>query len=338
MKIFKIYFLLFSLVLSGLISSDLASNASIQASPNQIIISLANIPANAKSLFVPLNISEPEKVDLYKVELKDIIVSSYVGSIQRDENQKILGISFASLRAKSLPEKLEAIVYIRPLTKKDEKFAKTNITINWDAPWTFSKPTRVIPKAFIGFNSLSLYSEKLENLDAEKEDRKRKSKRKEQESKDFYVKSLGQTLMRSERNINKEKEKVFNFPELKELGIFAYLPEGNIYERVYIPLALEDAQDLQIKSNDFSNGFVWRVINQNVLELSSSAPNAKLPNQSLITGKLTIKQSTEVLANRISTGLALSEPAEIIHGVSVSIVPNSISLDNSNFNPLNFFK
>ena len=338
MKIFKICFLLFSLVFSGLILTNSPSFSSIKASPNQIIIGVNNVPPNAKSLFIPLKISESERVDLYKVELKDIISSPYTGLIQRDENQKVLGISFASLRARSLPEKFEAIVYIRPLIKKDEKFTKTAITIDWDYPWVFSKPTRIIEKAFIGFNSLSLYSEKLENGNTDNEDRKRKKQRKDNESKDFYIKSLGQTLMRSERNANKSQEKTFNFPELRELGIFAYLPEGSSYERIYIPLALEEAQDLKIESSDFTNGFVWRVINQNVLELSSLSPSAKLPALVPITGKLIIKQSTEILENRVSTGLVLSEPAEIIQGVSVSITPRSISLENSNFNPLDILK
>ena len=57
-----------------------------------------------------------------------------------------------------------------------------------------------------------------------------------------------------------------------------------------------------------------------------------------IKGKLIIKQSTEILSNKISTGLVLSEPAEIIQGVSVSITPKSISLENSNFNPLDILK
>ena len=89
------------------------SFAAIEAEPKEINIVVSNVPVKVPSLFIPLKFSSND-LDLYQISLKDIFVRGYVANIERDEAKNVIGVSFASLRAGTLPEKLHAVIKVRP--------------------------------------------------------------------------------------------------------------------------------------------------------------------------------------------------------------------------------
>jgi hypothetical protein len=315
--------------------------ANIEAQPKEVLISVSNVPVNTPSLFIPLTLSSND-LDLYQIVLKDIFVRGYVASIERDEDKEIVGVSFASLRANTLPEKLEALIKVRPvkpIEKINGKAYPKSVQILWNQPWAYTATTKKLQDSYAGFNSLNLAS----NADeaTTKQDLKRKKRQKEDRDQDFYIKSFGQPLVRSQRNNRESKalENYSEFPLIKEVEFFAITPSTGNFDKLYIPFLVEEPKLLQIQAQDptWSQGVTVRVLENNLLEFVS-LQNTNLPNKALISGKLVIKQSEKTLLNNIKVGPVLSEPSRPVAGVLVKITPGKVVIENDSLNPARLFK
>lgn len=316
----------------------------IEAEPKQVAVTVKNIPANVSSLFIPLKVSSDE-LDLYQIQLKDIFIRGYVASVERDQAQKVLGVSFASLRSGVLPEKVEAIIKVRPSRSQKKTESKNTrkypqeVSIAWDAPWAYTATTKKLDGSYAGFNSLNIASRGDEATS--KQDLKRKRKQKEDRDQDFYIKSFGQPIVRSQRNTRESKasEEYSEFPLLKELNFFVITPTEGEYEKLYIPLLIEEPKLIQIISPNpnWEQGATVRVLENNLLEVVS-LKNSAFPSNTLITGALVVQQSEKTLLNNLKVGPVLSEPSRPVPGVIVEIAPSSVKIDNNNLNPANIFK
>lgn len=351
-----------------LLSFNSSAFSAVEVEPKVVSVTVSNVPTNVPSIFIPLNVSS-QAVDLYKVELNEIFIRNYVASIEKDEKKKVVGISFASLHSKSLPETLQVNIKVKfdrealkteneekeklqnletSLSQNKEEAPKTttvkkkkteypiNATIMWQQPWAYTRPTKHLKDSFVGFDEMTLSSEDKDNT--LREDKKRKRREQEDKDKDFYVKSLGQTIARGQRADRKEKLKDFNLAYLQELNVTVVTPPKEAVDKLYIPILVEEPQSIMIESKDsnWANNAIFRILNNNVLEVSSMSTEAKLPTGTALKGTLVIKQSSKKLTNKITLGSALSEPSESIAGIKVSITPSLIVIDNDS--PLNIFK
>ncbi len=332
-------FLFVSFVLISLVVSISPSWAGLEADPKEIVITVVNVPVNEPSIFIPLSINSKE-LDFTQIQLKDIFIKGYLANIERDKNKNVLGISFSALRSKSLPDKLEAIIKvksIRPAEASPKNYPKS-VSIAWQAPWVFTKTTQKVAGGLAGFDGLSLAASDEEDLTR----REFKQRRKEQENKanDFYIKSFGQPLVRGQRSSRSAKQETefTQLPLLRELEFFVLTPPEGSYDKLYIPILIDNANLLEVNVMDSSldQGTVLRVLENNLLEIVA-LNNGFLPNKSVVRGKINLKQSQKSLLNNVRLGSILSEPSRPLVGIGVSIVPNIITIKYSNWDPLNLF-
>ncbi|MDJ0625050.1 MAG: hypothetical protein QNJ31_01630 [Candidatus Caenarcaniphilales bacterium] len=338
--------------------------------PKEVLITVSNVPVGKPSLFIPIALSS-DKLDLYRIVLKDVIFKGYIASIEKDDQDKVIGISFADFNSKSLPETLTAIIKLR-LKKNSSNLSNKNkelepkkaaeeihstdksilvkknnatrlpktISIAWESPWAFTKPTKRIPEAYAGFNSLTLASQDIDDIEAL--NKEKLLRKKETKSRDFYVKSFGQTLARSKRSSSNEgNSNSYRQPIVKEVSLFALTPKSTPVEKLYVPLMLENNEDSIKISNigqNWKKEIITRVLPNNILEISTSDPSSSLPAGSIIQGSVKIEQELDSLVENIKIGPVLSEPSESISGISVNIEPSSISVGSNPLNPLDLFK
>lgn len=349
--------------------SSLPSGA-IEADPKELMITVSNVPVNQPSIFIPLALSSDD-IELYRAELKDIFVKGYIVSIEKDSEGKLLGISFADLRSKTLPESLVAVVKVRPkilkedkqkkLAAKDEKAdsdkdkeedktvssekpAKTksryprNVIVSWEAPWAYTKPTKKLAASFAGFNMIETGI--LDSNDLEEKHLKKKIEKEKSKNRDFYIKSLGQTLVRSKRGAQKNINDVeYTKPFLRELRFFTFIPEEVDSEKLYVPLLGDEANSIKIFSGDkgIVGNVLFRALSNNLIEISAIDPETKLPSNSLVSGLFVLEQNPSILINKVLVGPVLTEPSETISGVSVVISPGTIYVGNPSLNPAKIF-
>ena len=318
------------------------SAKSIDVEPKRISMTVSNVPPSTPSLFIPINISS-KSVDLYRVELKDVFLNNYAASIERDDEQHVVGISFASLSSRSLPERLEADLKLKfnnkeKLAENKDKNNKSNhkknvypleVSISWDNPWVYTKATKQLKQAFVGFSSLTVSNDDAD--DVLKEHKKRKRSEEENKDSEFYVRSLGQTLVRSGRTAKKQKQQDFKHPHLQLIRLFVITPLDQPTDRLYIPILIEDAAsaNLELDSASMLEGAIFRLVGNNLIEVSSASGDKPLPAGKVLSANLSLKQSSSKLSNKITLGSPVSQPAQTISGVHVLIEPKSVVVNNS---------
>ncbi len=323
---------------------------SLDLDQNEVLVRVTSVPVGVKSLFIPMTVSSND-LDFYQIQLKDIFVKGYLASLEKDENKKLIGISFAALQSKSLPEQLEAIIKVRPASLKDltaegkeqaEKPKRNQypkvVSFGWNYPWAYTKPTKRFEKALVGFNVIDLASN--DSNDVDKKELKRKRNQLESRQKDFYVKSFGQPIVRSQINSkSKGPTDEFTFLSfLRQASIFISLPDSANVEKVYVPLMVDepDLLKIEVANTNLAQGAVIRVLNNSLLEISS-VNNLNLAPGQFITGDLTFKANSKAILNKVKVGPVLTEPSEPVSGIGVSFLPNSIVIRNDSF-PINLFK
>ncbi|MDX1921334.1 MAG: hypothetical protein SFU25_11455 [Candidatus Caenarcaniphilales bacterium] len=333
----------------------------IEVEPKEITLTVTNVPVNQPSVFIPLRLSSDE-IELYRAELKDIFVKGYIVSIEKDQDGRLLGVSFADLRSKTLPESLVTVIKVRQKPKSSSKAKKEineeiqenaeepekakpakspypkNITLTWEAPWAYTKPTKKLSNSFAGFNMLETGI--MDSADLEAKNIKKKAEKEKSKNRDFYIKSLGQTLVRNKRGGEQNSKDIeFAQPLLREIGFFTFIPEDVSSNKLYIPLLTDEVNSIKLASSDkgLNGNILFRVVSNNLLEVSTVNPESKLPSGSLVSGILTLEQNPNVLINKISVGSVLTEPSETIPGIQVQIVPGSIFLGKPSSNPSNAF-
>ena len=317
--------------------SLLPAKAYLDISHDEITVSVSNIPVNTPNIFVPINVSS-KNLEIQKVELKEVFVKGYVASIEKDERGDFFGISFTSLKGKSLPEQVDILVKVRPVKeanlirpgfenkKQASKGFYEQVTINWVAPWVFTKVAKQIPFSNAGFDSISLATA----IDDDLTKKDLKKRKKEQENKDgtFHIKSFGQTLVREERGkgIKVSDEDKTKTPYLREMSFFAFLPITETLQKIYIPVLIKDPESVKISVLDpeFQRGALLRLLDNDLLEFSPIAVNQDLPQGVKLMGKMQVRQNDQSLVNDIAIGPVLSEPSRPVSKVSVSILPSSI--------------
>lgn len=356
-------------------------SGAIEADPKEITITVSNVPVNQPSIFIPLSLSSDD-LELYRAELKDIFVRGYIVSIEKNSDGKLLGISFADLRSKTLPESLVAVVKVRPKIVKEDKQKKLaaketkvdseeqepqreqekdseaqeekasspqkpikaksrypkNVVVSWDSPWAYTKPTKKLKSAFAGFNMIETGI--LDSNDLEQKNLKKKIEKEKSKNRDFYIKSLGQTLVRSKRGVQKNINDVeYTKPFLRELRFFTFIPEEVDSEKLYIPLLGDEANSIKIFSGDkgIVGNVLFRALSNNLIEISTIDPETKLPSNSLVSGLFVLEQNPNVLINKVLVGPVLTEPSETISGVSVVISPATVYVGNPFSNPAKAF-
>ncbi|HEY9886691.1 MAG TPA: hypothetical protein V6C96_05455, partial [Vampirovibrionales bacterium] len=155
--------------------------------------------------------------------------------------------------------------------------------------------------------------------------------------KDFYVKSFGQTIVRSQRSKTRYANSPLETPFIKELAISVVLPEE--YElsgqELYVPLSVSKEDDLHFEFAGFEPGVnsSSRVLNGSLLELLPQGVGSRV-----LTSKLTLKIQSSALLADINLGPVLTEPVQVFSGVSVNISPSVFSRGLRKFDPSKIFE
>ena len=321
---------------------------SFELEPDQMQINVSNIPANTKSVYIPLKVSSPH-LAFKKIEVKDDLFHNFIVKSEKNDKGLVIGISLAGLKNNNLPENviIQADIVLNkqdvPLVEsedlKTKKITKTfQATIEWDSPWVFTKPSRKLQDSFTGFNSIA-FSPSFDQLEVKKANKKHRIE-KENENKDFYIKTLGQTIVRETRRGEGKQQYKFQSPTLQKMDFFVKLPSEGKVTKLYVPVFLRDRDATKIEASglDPTNNVVVRQISNHMLEISTADGVSTLPEGGLVSGSIKLEEATQGASNSLTLGMPLTEPTEVLSGITVSINPSIVGIKDKTIRPLDIFK
>ena len=308
----------------------------------EFVVRVEKVPIGQSTIFIPLFLNGKE-LELNSIDLRDVFIKNYLTRLEKNRKTgEFRGVSFSALKGKTLPKVLEAEIKVKISSSVDLSLAHypRAVTLQWKKPWVFNKFSESFPEAVTGFEGAELTTCNLEDLD--ESTIKKRSQSKKKSSSDFYLKTFGESLIKSSQQNNKLKNKSLvhdRKPLLQSLYFFLLTPPKESAERFYIPILIKEPNLLSLHSNykklEVNQKAVLRVLENNILEVVS-LDNKVLPANFKARGILQLSQSKKTLFNAIKLGPVLKEPAWSLDGVEVIISPAAITIKNKVF-PLQFF-
>ncbi|MDX1917776.1 MAG: hypothetical protein SFT81_01350 [Candidatus Caenarcaniphilales bacterium] len=258
--------------------------------PDEISVTISNIPQGTKSLFIPLSRST-KLLDLYSADIKDSFFHGYLTRVEFDDDDNLLGLSIISLNKGDLPYSVEAVLKYgkgRLADPEAEKEAEkeeeqpreislsestnledlANVSSDDLRPLINNSPVPVkrAGLARLVWDSPWAYSQvthKIEGgaagflelkIDSSEKAKKVKPKLPSNSQKDkFYISTFGQTITQSKTTEATEDYQApfqLDRPALKSMRFFVFSPTGKDYQTLYIPLRLDNPEALCLKTGD----------------------------------------------------------------------------------------